>query len=55
MKITEEFYTLQETANILGVNRLTIWRWVKTGKIAAQKAGGVVFIERSVVDGLRRS
>lgn len=50
MKITEEFATLQETANALGVERHTIWRWIKAGEIEAQRAGGVVFIERSVME-----
>ena len=40
MMIAEQFYTLQETADRLSVNRLTIWRWIKAQKLEAQKAGG---------------
>ena len=47
--ITDEFYTLTETADVLGVERHSIWRWVREGKVPAQKAGGVVFIERAWV------
>ena len=50
MTITEQFYTLQETADRLGVNRITIWRWIKAQKLEAQTAGGVVFIDRHLVD-----
>ncbi len=53
LKITDEFCTLKETAAHLGVNRLTVWRWIKAGKIEVQRAGGVVFIERSVVEKLK--
>ena len=50
MMIAEQFYTLQETADRLGVSRNTVWRWVKAQKLQAQKAGGVVFIDRRLVD-----
>ena len=53
MKITEAFYTLTEAAERLGVNRLTVRRWIKAGKIDVQRAGGVVFIDRSVVEKLK--
>ncbi len=51
--ISEKFYTLTEAAERLQVERHTIWRWVRSGKLAAQKAGGVVFIEKRLVDRLR--
>ena len=54
LKINEAFYTLTGAAERLGVERHTLSRWIKTGKIVAQRAGGVVFIERSVVEQLRR-
>ena len=50
MLIVEQFYTLQETADRLGVVRNTIWRWIKAQKLEAQRAGGVVFIDRLLVD-----
>lgn len=43
MKITESFYTLTEVAGWLGVERHTIWRWVRSGKLPAQKAEGGSF------------
>ena len=52
VKIAEQFYTLAEAANWLGVERHTVWRWIKAGRMDSQKVGGVVFIERRVVDDL---
>lgn len=52
--ITEHFYTLQEAAEAIGRERHSIARWIREGKIQAQKAGGVVFIEKSVIDALRK-
>ena len=55
MRIAEHFYTLSEAAAYLGVNRITIRRWIQAGKFEAQTVGGVVFIERSVVERLKSS
>ena len=55
MKIADEYYTLTEAATRLGVNRLTIRRWLQAGKLEAQRAGGVVFIERAIVENLKPS
>lgn len=53
IEIAEHFYTLTQAAARLGVERHTVWRWIKAGKLTAQKAGGVVFIEQAAVDGMR--
>ena len=55
VRIAEQFCTLSEAAAYLGVNRITIRRWIQAGKIEAQTAGGVVFIERLVVEGLKKN
>ncbi len=33
------FYTIQEVADILKVSYITVFRWVKAGKITAYKVG----------------
>ncbi len=53
--IREKVYTLTESADKLGVNRLTIRRWIKSGKLEAERIGGVVLIERSIIDSLKTS
>lgn len=49
-RIADHFYTLTQTAQKLGVNRLTVRRWIKAGQLEAQRIGGVVLIERGLVD-----
>jgi excisionase family DNA binding protein len=54
IEIAAHFYTLTQAAERLGVERHTIWRWIKAGKLEAQRAGGVVFIEKEAVERLQR-
>ena len=39
MQILDYFITESEAANILGVNRNTIARWAKKGKVEVQRIG----------------
>ena len=39
MKLTDEYYTIQEVANKLKVAYLTVYRWIQSGKLKAVKAG----------------
>ena len=55
MDINSVFCTLQETADTLEVNRLTINRWIDSGKLEAQSIGGIVLIERAVIRRLKLS
>ena len=50
MKILDYFYTEGQAAELLGVNRITIWRWIKSGKFNIQRVGSVVFIPKWEVD-----
>ncbi len=46
----KEFYTAQELANILKVNIMTIYRYIKAGKIKAYKIGKEFRIEKKEFD-----
>ena len=35
----KEFYTAEEIANVLGYNIMTIYRYIKAGKLNAYKVG----------------
>ena len=48
--VADLFYTLTEAATLLGVNRLTVRRWIDSGRLESQRVGGVVLIERDVID-----
>ena len=48
--IREHVYTITEAARLLGMNRATIRRWIKTGKLDAENIGGVVLLQKQQVD-----
>jgi excisionase family DNA binding protein len=50
MKISDFFFTETQTAKELGVNRITIWRWIKEGKFSIQKVGREVLIPKWEVE-----
>ena len=55
MKIRDYFYTLIEAANELHVERRTMWRWIKSERVEAQRIGNITFIEKSEVERLKAS
>ena len=44
MKILDYFCTESQAAELLGVNRATIWRWIKGGKLSSQRLGSQVVL-----------
>jgi putative resolvase len=46
----EQYYTIEEVAKMLKVAYLTVYRWIKAGKLKAVKAGKQYRIERSALD-----
>ena len=54
MQILDYFYTENQAAKLLGVNRVTIWRWIKAGKLNIQRVGGVVLIPKEEIDSLQK-
>lgn len=53
MKILDFFYTEGQVADALGVNRITVWRWIKEGKFDIQRVGREVLIPKWEVELLR--
>ena len=53
MQISDYFYTEDQAANQLGINRITIWRWIKAGKLNVQKVGNVVFIPKEEINTIK--
>ena len=37
--LTEKYYTIKEVADLLKVSYMTVFRWVKAGKLKSVKAG----------------
>jgi len=50
MKIIDYFYTEKQVAETMGVNRITIWRWLKSGKFSIQRVGREVLIPKWEVE-----
>ena len=46
-EIRRNFYTLSQAAKALGVSRVTLWKRIKAGKIAADRIGREVLVEKS--------
>ena len=46
MGLREEYMTISESAKEVGVTRQTISRWIREGKISAEKYGREMFIEK---------
>lgn len=38
-KNSQQFYTIEEVAKLLKVSYLTVFRWIKAGKLVAYKLG----------------
>ena len=50
MQILDYFYTGNQVAELMGVNRITIWRWIKGGKFNIQGVGREVLIPKWEVE-----
>ena len=46
----EEYYSIDEVAKMLKVAYLTVYRWVRSGKLKAVKAGKQYRIKRDDLD-----
>jgi excisionase family DNA binding protein len=38
--VEEDYYTVEEVARRLRVSNMTVYRWIKAGKLGAYKVGG---------------
>lgn len=47
-----DLYSVSRVAGMLSRPRVTIYRWVKTGKVFSIKLGGVIFIPVTEVERL---
>ena len=52
---TNDLVSVQHAANMLGKPRVTVYRWVKNGKMSGVKFGGIIYIPTSEVERLRNA
>ena len=53
-QVIADYYMLGDAAQKLGVNKVTIWRWIKAGKLQSHRIGREVLIEKAEVDRLQK-
>jgi putative molybdopterin biosynthesis protein len=46
----EQYYTIEEVAKMLKVAYLTVYRWIQSGKLNANKAGKQYRIKKTDLD-----
>lgn len=51
--LVANYYTLGQAARAAGVNRVTLWRWIRDGKLHSERIGREVLIERKAIEALR--
>lgn len=49
---TKEFLSINEVCLLLSLSRMTLYRYIKTGKINATKIGGKVILKRKDINNL---
>ena len=54
-EILHDYYTLADAALAAEVSPVTIWRWLKAGRLQDHRVGREVLIEKASVEALRRS
>ena len=53
MNISDYFCTESQAATLLNVNRVTIWRWINSGKFNTQRVGREILIPKWEVELIR--
>ena len=54
-QLKSEYCTLGEAAQLLAVNPATIWRWIRLGKLDAERVGREVLLPRVAVQTMREA
>ena len=47
---TEKYYSIEEVSKLLKVAYLTVYRWIRSGKLKSSKAGKQYRIEADVIN-----
>lgn len=48
--MNKEFYTLHEVADLLKISYMTVFRWVKAGKLEAYQIGKQYRVKQSTIN-----
>lgn len=50
---TGDLVTVPQAAKLLGKPKMTLYRWIKSGKVIALQFGGISFIPKSELERLK--
>ena len=53
-QVQEKFFTYAEAAKALGISKVSLWRWIRDGKLETYRIGREVLIEKTEVERLRK-
>lgn len=48
----EKYYTIEEVAGMMKVVYMTVYRWIRSGKLEAFRVGKKYMIKKSSIEGL---
>jgi len=52
---TDELYDTTEAARLIGIGYVTLYRWIKNGKLIPLRIGGRTFITKSEIERVKNS
>ena len=52
-QVQQDFYTYAEAAKALRVSKMTMWKWIKAGKVEVHRIGREVLIEKRLVEEIK--
>ena len=52
--MTHDLLSVAEASKLLGKPRLTLYRWVKKGRILSVRFGGILYIPRSEIERIKK-
>ncbi len=52
-RVLRNYYTLREAAAVLRVSKVTLWRWLTSGKLHGERVCHEVFLKKVTIDAIK--
>lgn len=52
ISMDNEFYKIEDVCSVFKVSRITVYRWIKAGKLAGYKVGRAFLFKKADIDEL---
>jgi excisionase family DNA binding protein len=53
-QVEATYYTYAQAAKKLGICKMTLWHWIKAGKLQTYRIGREVLLEKKAVEALKK-